>query len=86
MKCKTCKSKLQETITDFQVEANGQSKQVVNVPVIHCPSCNTISIPDIVVSRSKAYAKATSGLVIDFKECQRKEEEDMTVVTSLLWM
>lgn len=75
MKCKQCKVRMSDILTEHEYEHEGVKKQHINVPACQCPQCNNIIISDFVIEKLGAFAEWEKGLVVDYAKCEQNEAE-----------
>lgn len=83
MKCKTCKVRMADIVTDLNFECNGLTKKAVNVPACKCPKCNKVIVPDLISGKLEAFAEWESGNIVDYAKCEQNEAEIFTVLHTL---
>lgn len=49
MICEVCKTPMEEEVTDFTVDLNGEQLLLEDVPVWVCPQCDSVLVEDEIV-------------------------------------
>lgn len=83
MKCKSCRKRMTNILTEFEYNCTGKIKQMIHVPAYQCPNCNQIIIPGYIQDKVKQYVMMEDGDIVDFRKYKEKEEEEFTVLHML---
>lgn len=78
MKCDTCRKRMNVTLGDADINMDGTTVKVINIPVFVCPNCEKRIIHDVIIKRAENYIHqyGMQGNSIDFGICEQKENED----------
>ena len=72
MKCRKCHNTLHEEVGEFSMTINGKTIKVMNAPVLHCKTCNSVIISDEVKQNAKEFSKVylNTDNTLDYEECE----------------
>ena len=84
-KCKTCKRRMQQVLTSYNIPCGCKTVEVVNVPAYQCPICGEIVENDLAYENAKRYANTCSKKTIDYSEYEDNENTNLVIISQMLW-
>lgn len=86
MKCQECLKRMKTQCGETDINVGGTKIRVVNMPVLVCPECGRRVIQDTIIRRAEGYVTqyGTVDGVLDFKEYEEKEAEELMLIINML--